>query len=440
MQALDHQQIAGSEAGSHDPTVAEGAVRAHRRAFHPVQGRLAFLPGVPGRGGGRRLFRLGRAQHQGVVAAGAVGNHRLLRREHGVFDHAFLHDRLDVHAGQEQALGVVERGPDDHAAGAPAYEGLGKKQVADNPAGRDGLMIGHKGVRRAVFQEQPHLGRTAVTGDFVLGDGTAQTHQVGAGLAEVHIDPVGLVDDRQHVRLPGRDQSAGRDRRTPDAAGNRGLDLGIGQPDGGGFQLGSGPGHPRPGLPVLGHGVVQFLTADRVAADKLPVARLQTLQGRDVGLGLFQGGLSGIEGRFIHGRVDLIEHLARAYPGPFFKQAGLDDAVHLRPDLGRDLGAHPAGQLGTQSEVFGREDLIGHFGRFGLLLLGLAAAREEQAEAEAERKQDRPQRGGFTVLRLFPSGDAHDCRLCWTSRPTPLLESGLLLMMISGTLKYGAGP
>ena len=74
-------------------------------------------------------------------------------------------------------------------------------------------------------------------------------------------------------------------------------------------------------------------------------------------------------GRLIHGRVYLIEHLARAHPGPFLKQAGLDDAVHLRPDLGRDLGAHPAGQLGVQGEVFGRHDLIGHFGRLGLCLI-----------------------------------------------------------------------
>ncbi len=46
-------------------------------------------------------------------------------------------------------------------------------------------------------------------------------------------------------------------------------------------------------------------------------------------------GQRSLEGR----RVDLVEHLAGLYDGPFGEEALLDNAIHLRPDLRDEIGA-----------------------------------------------------------------------------------------------------
>ena len=141
-------------------------------------------------------------------------------------------------------------------------------------------------------------------------------------------------------------QRAGRHRRAADPAGDRRAHMGVVEVDRRRFHRCLVRLHGGAGLLVGGLGVVVVLAADRVLLHQVGVACSLQPGGDQVGLGVRQGALRLVQRRLIGGRVDLVEHLAGANVGALDEKPRLDDAVHLRPHVGRQGRRGAARQLG----------------------------------------------------------------------------------------------
>ena len=193
---------------------------------------------------------------------------------------------------------------------------------------------------------------------------------------------VNLLYDRQRACLVGRDKRAPRDRRPADLSGHRSLDARIVKIDLRRFQRGTCPGHARPGPAQFGLHVVQLLLAHGIGPGQHPDAGFAFLLGRRMHLGFLQFGFGGVSGCLIYGGVDLVKRLPLGYDRPFFKQALLYDAVHLRAHFGRDQSRHTAGQFAGQHKALRRHGQIARLRRVGCGVLLIAATGLRQTEAE----------------------------------------------------------
>ena len=350
-----------------------------------------------------------------------------------VFNDAFFDEHTGVHARQEQSFGIGKQGAQAHVAGGLGHAYFRKQQVARDPVRfgpcrhrrirrthhiwrtgrpRRSHRTRHirrcgswrswrswRGVGRAVFKNKARSAGALSPGRAKGRGKAAQAQHVGAGLGDVHIHVVDLLYDRQGACLVGRYKRAPRDRRPADLSGHRGLDARVVKIDLRRFQRGACPGHARPGPAQFGLHVVQLLLAHGIGPGQHPDAGFAFLLGCGMHLGFLQFGLGGVSGCLVNGRVYLVKRLPPGYHRAFFKQALLNDAVHLRAHFGRDQSRHTTGQFAGQHKAFGRHGQVARLWRVGCWLILIAATGLQQAEAEQGGKGG--EKSGVTGIRGF---------------------------------------
>ncbi len=117
--------------------------------------------------------------------------------------------------------------------------------------------------------------------------------------------------------------------------------------------------------------VVVILPADRVDWHEFLVALRPRPDGRDVRLGPRKTRLRARVGSLVHGRVDLVELVARFYVGPFNEKALLDDPAYLGPHLRDKAGTRSSGQFHGEGNPLRLHGDDRHFRRAGRRSAGL---------------------------------------------------------------------
>ena len=120
----------------------------------------------------------------------------------------------------------------------------------------------------SVVRQQRCLRVHAVTLHTPAGQFVFELEQLRAGLREVNIDGVELLDDGQKCRLVLTDQSAFRNFRRADAAGDWRDNFCVAEVQRSGFERGLGGKHLRFTLRGSGHRSVIVLFAHRVDFDQ----------------------------------------------------------------------------------------------------------------------------------------------------------------------------
>ena len=250
------------------------------------------------------------------------------------------------------------------------------------------------GVGGAVLEQYAHPG-LALGVHLQLAGGHLffQAQQLHARLADVDVHGVELLDGGQGRGLLGGDERALGHLGLADAAGDGGLDIGVGEVDAGAVHRCPGRGDLGLGLLPGGLGLDLVLVADRLAVHQLAVA-FGLEPGRILrGLGPGQGGAGGVKGGLVHGRIDLVEQLAGLDLGALLEMTLEDDAAHLRPHFGDAEGRGAAGQLLAQADALGREGNHLHLGRAagrgaGLLVPAPAAGQQQAGQEECQEDGD----------------------------------------------------
>ena len=133
-------------------------------------------------------------------------------------------------------------------------------------------------VGAAVFQQKRHLALLIVARRT---HGPFQSDQITAGLGEIEIDRIELLDDGEQGGVALSDESAFRDLRPADAAGDRRGDGGVGEIELRGFLRGLGGQDFRGAHLQRGLGVFGFLLANSFGRDEF-------LEALGLAFGLFQ--------------------------------------------------------------------------------------------------------------------------------------------------------
>ncbi|MPL92311.1 hypothetical protein SDC9_38409 [bioreactor metagenome] len=354
---------------------------------------------VRARGGGdlHRTLRHGAVvddPDEGI--AGAVAHHRVLRQRDRAARHRLRQIDLDIHAGQQQAVGVLEgHAQGDHAGGRLDVR-LGGGEMA-------GLVID-----RAVGQDQP---RRAGGAHLAALGGRGQAQDVGRRLGDVDIDGVERADRGKGRRLLRRDERAGGRLRQADDAGDGRADGGAVKVDLGAHQLRLCKLQRRIGGLPRGHGGIALLRRAGVVAEQLDRALLLGHREIAVRLRLRHRGA----GRGDRGAValvlDLVKRRAFLDRGAFVEQPFADDTRDLRPDLGDGRGLDPTGQTRGQREVGGMGGDDGD-PRGALCLLG-----EKRGGGKGQRHEGQnPEGSGKGHERTFGPGEEDGLSACHRRR------------------------
>ena len=266
-------------------------------------------------------------------------------------------------------LWVLRECAHQHGAGVGVYG-----DVLEEELGRDGVGL-------AVVEHDLDV---AAVGLLPLAGAQrlAQREQLGAGLGEIDVDRVDLLDGGQVRRLAFAHQRSFGDERAADAPGNRRRHPGV-------FQIERGLGKPRFGLFPGGLGRVEFLLADGVDLHQRAVALHQELGRGNVGFGGFIGALVGT-------RLDAVEQLPFLHVAAFFEKALFQDAFDAGAHLSRAVGFEPAGEFAAQhgAAVAGFDHRDFGWRRGGLILgrVGVVAVAGGGQQDEGGG-QGEPQRG-----------------------------------------------
>ena len=247
-------------------------------------------------------------------------------------------------------------------------------------------------VGRTVLEQHAHPGLAVrihlqLTGRHLF----LEAQELHARLADIDVHRVKLLDGGQGARLLGGDERTLGHLGLADAAGDGGLDIGVGEID-------AGAVHRRPGRGDLGHGLLPgglgfhlVLIAHRLAVHQLAVP-LGLEPGRVLRrFGARQGGAGTVIGGLVHGRVDLVEQLAGLDLAAFFEMAFEDDAAHLGPYLGDAISGGTAGLLDAQGDALRGEGDHLHLGRAAGRRSGLlvpAPAAGQQQAGQEKRQED----------------------------------------------------
>ncbi len=309
-----------------------------------------------------------------------------LGHQQGVFPHALVNVGLDVHARQQVAVRVRHL----HAHRDRAH------RLVDGDLGEleDALFI--EGL--AVLEEETDL--SGLLGGLIRAvcEAPLEIEVIRDGHVQIHVHRVELLDRRHRVGLAVGDQGAFGGVGASDRAGNRGVNLGVGEIyfrgfDGrlGGKNLGLGRLVPR-------EGVVVFLFADGIGVDQLAVSAEFQLGGVEVRLGLGQGRPGAGELGLVGGGVDLVQLIALLHHRALGEKSFQDHARHLGTDLRGAHGRRPAyeGRYHGHVADFHRGDVNG-LGRHApqLPLLAFAAGREE-----GSRRDDGDNSGDIFKIRF----------------------------------------
>ena len=178
-----------------------------------------------------------------------------------------------------------------------------------------------------------------------------------------------------------------------DPPGDRRLDPAIGEVDLRTLQSGLIDGDTGHRLFERRLGVVVVLLTHRLGlGEKCITIGLQSrpIQGR---LRACQRGLGAVVGRLVDGRINLIEHLARADLPTFGKEPFLDKAAHARAHLRDPIRYGAAGKLRRQRGRTGDDRDRADLGRRRRRGRGAAAGRliaagEEQDDADRPGESD----------------------------------------------------
>ena len=343
LQAADNDAVAGGEALSDEPLVADGAVGLDVA----------------------ELDLIARADEENAGLPPRIAHDALLRHEDALVSDAFLDMGGDEHAGKEKGLGIGKDGAEDDRAGA-----LIDGDFAELERAR--LFVG-----RAILQGERDGGFLVADGlDLARGDFAPQAGDEHGGLGDIDVDRVELLDGDEGGGLIGRDESAFGDG-APGATGDGREDLGVGEIDLRGLDGGLGGGDVGEGLRLGGHGGVVVGLADGVAALEGLVTVGLRLGDAFSGLGVLQLGERAVERGLIGGRVDLVELVAFLDVRAFGEHARLQDAVNLWADFGDAEGR------GAAREVGGQGDGLGLQGDDADVLRGLGAAGWSRAGRSA---------------------------------------------------------
>jgi hypothetical protein len=306
----DHPLAVG-EPALDDPVVADGA-----RCLDRAQRDLVVRTHDERRGLPARVVR-----------------HADLGHEHRAVVHALVDSGAHEHPGQQHLARIREDGAHGHRAGALVDRDVGELERA------------RLRVLRPVFQNERHLGLVRpVHLQPAAGHVATQFQAVDAGLSQVHVDRVDLLDGRHERRRARLHISALGDQRGAGAAGDRRDDVGIAQIDFGCRNGCLARGDVRSGLALRGDGVVVLLLADTVAADEDLVALCQCGGRCEVGLRLLQHRDGAIQSGAIRRRIDLVQPLVRLDVGAFLEFA----LQHNTVDSGADLRHKVRGRAARQ--------------------------------------------------------------------------------------------
>jgi len=241
-----------------------------------------------------------------------------LRHADGVVRKRLREAQAHEHARQQFALRVGEFGAQADRAGVRVDRHIREKYLA-------GLRID-----AAVFQQHFHAGGFGAL-EFARLDGSPQAQYIRAGLGEVDVDRVELLDGRQQRGFAPADQRALGHQRAADAPGNRGGDAGV-------FQILIGADQRGFGLLGLGGGQVVFLLADCLDCQQRLVALDRLARDHQV----CPGGLGTCA---IGARIDLEQGGARLDIAAFLKQPLFNHSLDARAHLRRAVSLQASRQI-----------------------------------------------------------------------------------------------
>ncbi|CCK04892.1 hypothetical protein BN129_3688 [Cronobacter sakazakii 701] len=252
------------------------------------------------------------------------------------------------HAWQQQMLRVRENGAQGNRAGAFIDRHIGELQLAFQRIGV------------AVFHHQLDV---AVIGFFFnvpLRHRVFQAQEVGAGLGNIHIHRIELLNGCQFARLTTGDKRAFGDVRFTDATADWRGHFCPCQIDSGALQRRFRCRHARLGLMRVRHRLVILLFADVLRARQRRVTFYRqtghlrgSLRFREVTFGA-------LPRRLVHRRIDLIQRVACVDIRAFGKLTAKDNAAHLRANLSYAKSARAARQFRHDLDGRGFYDMHGH--------------------------------------------------------------------------------
>ncbi|CCK09449.1 hypothetical protein BN128_3580 [Cronobacter sakazakii 696] len=252
------------------------------------------------------------------------------------------------HAGQQKMLRIRENGAQRNRAGALIHRHIRELQLAFQRVGV------------AVFHHQFDV---AVIGFFFnvpLRHRVFQAQEIGAGLGDVHIHRIELLNGRQFARLATGDKRSFGDVRFADATTDWRGHFRPGKIDSGALQRRFGRRHARLGLMRVRHRLVIFLFADVLRARQRRVAFYGQaghlggcLRFRETAFGVLPRGL-------VHRWIYLVQRVTGVHIRAFSKVTAEDNAAHLWANLGYAKSAGASRQFGHDRDGRRFYDMHGH--------------------------------------------------------------------------------
>ena len=259
--------------------------------------------------------------HHHRVALAATGD-CLLRHQHGIVDLRLRNGHGNKHARQQHIAFIGHFGTQAHLAGGLVYRHVGEQQT---PFLR---------VFAAVIQQNGHFGFAVDGFHFAFGHRLTDFQGLARRLAQIHIQGVGLLNQRQLGDITLPHQCAFGYQCFTNVAGNRRGNIGIAHIDLRGFHRRIGALHLRTRQALLGNGGIKFLLADGIHFHQGAITCHIGIRLSLGGLRRGQGRTRGFQGRHIRRIVNLEQRLPCSHIAAFFKQAFLHNTggagAHLR--------------------------------------------------------------------------------------------------------------